>query len=96
MVDALTSSDVRQNLTFFTLPVLRDHKYNGLTDRLLGRVAEGALSRFVPACNNAIETLADNRVVAALNYRGERAQPLLAFAERNFDLSACPKIAIGL
>src|ERR1700761_4526732 len=95
MVDALTSSDARQNFTLFGLAVLRDHKCNGLADRLAGRVAEDVLSRFVPACNNAIEILAHNRVVARLYYGGQPAQPLLTFAERPFDLYACSNIAIG-
>src|ERR1700753_2822893 len=95
MVDALTSTDARQNFTLFGLAVLRDHKCNGLPDRLACRVAEDALSRFVPACNNTIEILAHNRVVARLDDGGQPAQPLLTFAERPFDLNACSNIAIG-
>jgi hypothetical protein len=47
------------------------------------------------ACDNAIETLAYNRVVARLNDGGQRAQPLVSFAKRGFDLSACSNIPIG-
>src|ERR1700722_20574364 len=95
MVDALTSSNARENLTFFALPVPGDHKRNGLTDRLAGRVAEDALSTFVPACNDAIEIFAYNRIVAGLDYGGQPAQSLLAFAKRNFDLYPFRNIAIG-
>src|SRR5580704_3454102 len=77
------------------MPVLRDHKRNGLTDRLAGRVAEDALSTAAPACNDAIEIFAYNRVVAGLDYGGQPAQSLLAFAKRNFDLYAFGHIAIG-
>src|SRR6476659_4202123 len=95
MVDALTSSDARQNFTFFGLAVRRAHKCNGLTDRLAGRITEDVLSRSIPACNNAIEILAYNRVVARLDYGGQPAQPQVSFVKRNFDLSACSNIAIG-
>src|SRR6476646_798769 len=86
MVDALISSDARQNLTFFASPILRYHKRNGLTNCLTGRVAEDSLSTAIPACNDAIEIFTYNRVVAGLDYGGQPTQSLLAFAKRSFDL----------
>jgi hypothetical protein len=47
------------------LPVLR------LADHLLCRVAEDALSTFVPARDNTIEVFADDRVVERIHNRGQ-------------------------
>src|SRR4051812_11158395 len=95
MIDALTSSDTRYNLTFFALPILRDHKRDGLTNCLAGRVAEDALRTLIPAGDDAVQILANNRVVAGLHYGGQPAQSLFAFAKRSFDLQTYGNIAIG-
>ena len=77
------------------MPTLGDHKRNGLTNCLAGRVAEDALSTAVPACNDAIEIFANNRVVAGVDQGSEPAQSLFAIAKRNFDLYTFGNIAIG-
>src|SRR5690242_10860420 len=84
MVDALTSSDARENFALFALPILRNYNCNGLADRLGGREAKDVLGALVPACNNAIEVLAYNRVITGLDYRGHEAQPLFTFVKRSF------------
>jgi hypothetical protein len=67
MVDTLPSPDACQNRSFFILPVFWNHDCDGLADRLFRRVAENSLGAPVPACDNAIEVLADNCVVAGID-----------------------------
>ena len=73
MVDALASSDARQNFAFLALPVRGDHKCDGLTDRLASRVAKYAFGTFVPTCNDAVETFATDDVVAGFHDGGPEA-----------------------
>src|ERR1700758_1174707 len=96
MVDTLSSSDARQNFQLFAVPVFGNDNCNGTTNRLLGSVAEDTLGPFIPACDDAIEVLAYNRVVAGLDDGGQPAQSLFSFAKGAFDLLAFGDVAINL
>ena len=64
VIDALALSQPGKNIGLFLLPVLRDQKLGHcLADRLFGRIAEKAFRAFVPARDNAVEVLADDRIV---------------------------------
>ena len=94
MIDALSASDARQDLTFFALSVLWNHNCNRLTNGLFGGVAEDTLGTPVPARDNAIEVLAYDRVVAGLDDGRQPTQPLFGFAQRCFDLLVLGNVAI--
>src|SRR6516164_8552343 len=70
------------------LPVFRNQNCNGFTNRLFGSVAEDTLGTPIPACDNAVEVLAYNRVVTGLNNRRQPAQSLFTFAKCSFGLPA--------
>src|ERR1700722_17658652 len=95
MIDTLPSPDAGQNGAFFVLPILGDDDHDRAPARLFGGVAEDALSTFVPACDQTVEVLAHDRIVARLDDRGEEAQTLLAVAKRRFELVALGNIDPG-
>ena len=79
---------------FFALPVWWDHNCNRLTNHLFGSVAENTLSTAIPACNNAVEVFAHDRVVIELDDRCQPAQSLVAFLKLGFNLFALGNVAI--
>jgi len=79
MVDTFPSSNARQDLGLFVVPIVWNNNCDGLADRLVGRVTKDAFGPLVPACDYAIEILADNCVVASLDDGSNRAQTQLAF-----------------
>ena len=84
-------------VTLFVLPVFRNHNCDGLANRLFGSVAEDTLRTPVPACDNAIEVLAYNRIVTGLYDRRQPTQSLFTFAKLSFDLLDCFRnVAIDL
>jgi hypothetical protein len=95
MVDGLTASDARQNFTLLTLPVVRNHNRNRLTNHLFCGVAKDALGTIIPACGNGIEVFADDCVVTGLNDSRDLAQPLIAIAKLSFDPLALGNIDAG-
>src|SRR6516162_11134269 len=68
------------------LPVFRNQNCNGFTNRLFGSVAEDTLGTPIPACDNAVEVLAYNRIVTGLDDRRQPAQLLFALAKRGLGL----------
>ena len=67
MVDAVPLSNPCQDRSFFSMPVLRNHNGDGLADRFFRRVAENSFGALVPACDDAIEVLAYDRIVAEID-----------------------------
>ena len=72
MIDALTHFDAPDNLRFLFKPIRGDEYGDGLTYRFGLRVAENPLCALVPARNNPIKILADNRVVRRIDNRAEK------------------------
>ena len=83
---SFSSSDVREDFAFFVLPVFWYHYRNGLTNRLFRGVAEHTLGTLAPACNNAIEALAYNRIVTVLDGRREKTHSRFTFPNCSFEL----------
>src|SRR6202044_402481 len=88
MVDAFSSPDARENRPLFVLPVLWNDNRDGLADGLSGGVAEDTLRASIPTGDNAVEVLADNRIVTGLDNRCQPTQLLLGFAKRRFGILA--------
>ena len=63
VIDAFTASDAPKDRRFLLLQVRRDQDGDGLADDLVGGVAEHALGALVPAVDDAIKVLADDRIV---------------------------------
>src|SRR5687768_16935456 len=71
MVDAPPRHNRGQHPVLFVLAVCRYDSPDGLTDHLLGRVAEDSLSRTIPRSDNPRDILAHDRVVGGLDDGGE-------------------------
>jgi hypothetical protein len=67
MVHALASPQLLQNPQFFFSAVGRDNKCNVPADRFVSAVAEQALRASIPTADDAIEILADYRVVGGFD-----------------------------
>jgi len=63
MVNALTAADAPDDFWFFINPVFRYQDRDWLADDLFRTIAEQPLGTAIPACNDAVEVLADNRVI---------------------------------
>src|SRR5262245_23051722 len=57
------SSDSLKNVRFFTLAVLRNEQTNWLPNHFLSRIAKQAFSTAVPALDDSLQVLADDRIV---------------------------------
>src|SRR6476469_9150273 len=77
MVDPLSSSDARKNLSLLALPVFRNQNRNGTADCLFGSIAKDAFGTPVPVGDNAVEIFAYNRVIAGFDDGCQRTQLLL-------------------
>src|SRR5258706_10146185 len=71
MIDLLAAAQARDDLVFLRLTVGWNDPADGLADHLRGGVAEDALSRSIPGLNDAVQILADDRIVARLDDRRE-------------------------
>ncbi len=69
--DPLAAADLREHDVFFAQAVRRDQHRDRLADSVCGRVAEQALSAAIPRGDDAVQILADNRVVRRLDDGGE-------------------------
>jgi hypothetical protein len=69
---------------------------DGLTNRLLGSVAEDTFRTPIPTCDDAIEVLAYDCIVTGLDDRCQPIQSLLTFAKSSFDLFDHRNVAINL
>src|SRR6185437_2856171 len=95
MIDPLPSPDASQNLAFFVVPLERNDRGDGPTDRLLRGVAEKAFRTPVPAADDAVQVLADDRIVTGLDHRADPPQALLALAQRRFGVFALGDVDAG-
>src|SRR5579863_4084894 len=96
VVYSLSSSNTIKDVALFALSIRWNYNRNRLTDRLFCSVAEDALGTPVPACDNAVEVLAYNRVVTILDNGPKVTQPVLAIAKLCLDTLAHGNIAIDL
>src|SRR5205085_1818582 len=69
--DLDAATHVIEDLIFFALPIRRDDAADRLADHFLRRVAEHLLGGPVPGHHDAVQVLADDRIVARLDDRGE-------------------------
>src|SRR4051794_9484274 len=71
MFDARAAADATEDEVLLLLAVRRDDESDGLANRFFSGVAEHPLRGRVPRLDDAIEVLADNRVVRRFNDRGK-------------------------
>src|SRR5580700_3421734 len=62
VIEAVAAPDARENFRLLVVELLRNQDGDRLADDFFGRVAEQALGGFVPADDDAVEILADDRV----------------------------------
>ena len=63
MINALPTAHAFDDFWFFINAICRDQDRDRLADDLFGPIAEQPLGTAIPACDDAVEVLADNRVV---------------------------------
>ena len=63
VLNAFTAPDARKDRRFLVLQMRRNQDGDGLADDLVGGVAEHALGALVPGADDAIEVLANDRIV---------------------------------
>ena len=63
MINALTAAHALDDFWFFINAICRDQDRDRLADDLFRLIAEQPLGTAIPACDDAVEVLADNRVV---------------------------------
>ena len=80
MLEALAATNARQNFRFLVLQVFRNDDGDRLADHLLGRIAEQPLGARIPADDDAVQILADDRIVGGFDNTGELPARLLALA----------------
>ena len=81
MIHRLAALKTCENLHFFLLPVVRYQHHDGLTDGFLRRVAENSLGAPVPAGYAPGQVLANDRIVGAIDNRGQQKVCLLLSPE---------------
>src|ERR1700678_2331482 len=84
MINPLASPQARNNLFFFSTALRRNEKRDRLADGFVRGVAENPLRTLVPTGDDAVEALADNRVIGGVHYGGQqRVCPLRLLARRD-------------
>src|SRR5579872_170810 len=78
MLDRLATPDTLKNADLFMLAVRWNKNRNRLADDLFGNIAEQTLGPFIPRLNDAVEVLADDGVIAGLDYGGEATSDALS------------------
>ena len=63
MIYTLPTAHAFDDFWLFINAICRDQERDRLADDLFGSVAEQTLCTAIPACDDAVEVLADNRVV---------------------------------
>jgi hypothetical protein len=71
MIDSFPAPDAREDFIFFGPSVGRDDQPDILSDRLVRSVTEDALCAWIPGHDDALESLADNRIIGRGNDRGK-------------------------
>ena len=71
MRDRLTRSNACEHHIFFALPVRRNDHANRLADGFGGRIAKHAFRRQIPRGDDAVEILADDRIIRRFHDRDE-------------------------
>ena len=77
MIDALAATDAVDNRGFLVEAVRRNHDRDRFADDLFGRIAEQPRRAPVPTGDDAVEVLAHDRVIGALDNRGEQPPIML-------------------
>src|SRR5687768_4233027 len=71
MIDAFSTSQPFKDCGFFITPVCWYQDGHGLPHHLLGGIAVETLCAFIPARDDAIQVLGDNRIVGGFDNRSE-------------------------
>src|SRR5690606_18023199 len=69
----LTGPDASEDEVLFVLPIGWNDDADGAADHLVGAVAKDAFGRVIPELDDAVEVLADDRVVRRLDDAGQEA-----------------------
>jgi len=72
VVNALPGSNPFEDFLFRGMQVLRDESQDRLAYYLLGCVSEHAAGALIPACNDAVQILANNAVVGRIDNRSQQ------------------------
>src|SRR5262245_25669962 len=95
MIDLVAAANQRQHRVFFALTIGGHDDANRFADHLRRGVAEHLLRRAVPRRDDAVEVLADDRVVARLDDRRETPHGALGGSAAG-DVAPDPERADGL
>jgi hypothetical protein len=71
MIHAFATADAFEHPLLFLEPVLRNNQRDRTADRLCRCVPEQLLCGGIPAGDNSVQVLPDDRVVRGFHYRGE-------------------------
>src|SRR4029078_8792406 len=77
MFDAMPTSDPFENCRLFIVSLFRNQQTYGLADHLVGFVAKYYFRTFVPAGDDAIEILRDDRIFRSFCHRAELSESKL-------------------
>ena len=86
MIDALAGLDAGQNGWFLVEAIRWNDDRDWLSDGLIRRIAEKTLGAFIPGRDDAVESLADDRIVGGLDDRGKKSCSNMSRL-RSFDIS---------
>src|SRR5262249_29618516 len=78
VLDAFTPSDATEDFSLLILMIRRDEDGDRLADDLFRHVAEDPFGAFVPALDDAVEVLADDRVIGRFDDCDESMSGLFA------------------
>src|SRR5215213_5727155 len=92
VINSLSLPDAGQNLALFAKPIFGNYYLDRLANHLFRGVAEDPLRTVVPACTDAVQVLAYDRVITRLDDRAYPTQALFTFAKVCFDLNPLDKI----
>ena len=73
VLDSLTLADAAKDLRFLVMTLWWDDSEKGRANHLFGSIAKETLCPLVPASDDAVEILADNGVVGALDDGGKES-----------------------
>src|SRR5271163_3085699 len=84
VIDALTSLYPVENFDHIVATAGDGEPQDRPSDHLVSRVSEYPFRGFVPARDDAFQTVADDRIVGGFDDRRQRPRPVRAFSQRGF------------
>src|SRR5690349_3935286 len=93
MIDALAALKTGQDFGLLVLPVFRNYEFeDGLADRLFRRIAEQALRPLIPTHDDAVQVLADDRVIRRTHDCTQMSAGFLLFPKRSYVASEATRV----